>query len=205
MCCLSGSRWRGRIAPVTSLAAIPGIHPWPRPGPREGADGDCGAKLKGCRRLGTALAGASPPAGAWRRPWAASATELSERRAEFPARADAKLGKHLAQVPFDGADGQEQPGGNMSSSFAASTCRTALALFRKVYTPTPRLCAATRQIKYSKNVGTVGLEPTNPSLVRRNCCVAGRRPAQPEGPASCADCRWTSPCVAWRLPALAPP
>ena len=108
MCCLSGSRWRGRIAPVTSLAAIPGIHPWPRPGPREGADGDCSAKLKGCRRLGTALAGASPPAGAWRRPWAASATELSERRAEFPARADAKLGKHLAQVPFDGADGQEQ-------------------------------------------------------------------------------------------------
>ena len=111
MCCLSGSRWRGRIAPVTSLAAIPGIHPWPRPGPREGADGDCSAKLKGCRRLGTALAGASPPAGAWRRPWAARATELSERRAEFPAPAHAKIG-NVTLVTRDAAGQAQQIVGN---------------------------------------------------------------------------------------------
>jgi hypothetical protein len=34
--------------------------------------------------------------------------------------------------------------------------------------PTPRLCAATRRIGYSKIVGAVGFELRNPSLVRRN-------------------------------------
>jgi hypothetical protein len=50
----------------------------------------------------------------------------------------------------------------MSSSFAASTCRTALAPFRQCISPNARLCAATRRIKYSKMVGAVGFEPTKP-------------------------------------------
>ena len=99
MCCLSGSRWRGRIAPVTSQAAIPGIHPRPHPGPREGANGDCGAKLKGCRRLGTALAGASPPADAWRRPWAASATELWRMLYKTAARSAEVLALDVEDLP----------------------------------------------------------------------------------------------------------
>ena len=57
--------------------------------------------------------------------------------------------------------------GHMSSSFAASTCRTTLAPFRQGISPTPRLYAMTRRIRYSKIVGAVGFEPTNPSLVRR--------------------------------------
>jgi hypothetical protein len=56
----------------------------------------------------------------------------------------------------------------MSSSFAASTCRTTLAPFRQGISLTPRLYVMTRRIKHSKNVGAVGFEPTNPSLVRRN-------------------------------------
>ena len=55
----------------------------------------------------------------------------------------------------------------MSSSFAASTCRTILAPFRQDISRTPRLYVMTRRIKYSKIVGAVGFEPTNPSLVRR--------------------------------------
>ena len=42
------------------------------------------------------------------------------------------------------------------------------------------------------------------SLVRRSLIVAGRRPASPEVPANWTDRRWTSPCVARRLPPLAP-
>ena len=53
----------------------------------------------------------------------------------------------------------------MSSSFAASTCRTTLAPFRQGISPTPRLYAMTRRIKYSKVMGAVGFEPTNPLLV----------------------------------------
>ena len=53
-------------------------------------------------------------------------------------------------------------------------------------------------------VGAVGLEPTNPSLVRRSFAVAGRRLTSPGEPASWVDHRWTSPCVAWCLSPLAP-
>jgi hypothetical protein len=77
----------------------------------------------------------------------------------------------------------------MSSSSAASTCRTALAPFRQGISPTPRVYAATCRIKYSKIVGAVGLEPTNPSLVRRICSVAGRRSPLPEVPASSTNRR----------------
>jgi hypothetical protein len=44
-------------------------------------------------------------------------------------------------------------------SFAASTCRTALALFRQDISPTPRHCGAPCPIKYSKIVGATGFEP----------------------------------------------
>ena len=40
--------------------------------------------------------------------------------------------------------------------------------FGQGISPAPRLYVMTRQIKYSKIVGAVGFEPTNPSLVRRH-------------------------------------
>src|SRR5580700_3029949 len=94
--------------------------------------------------------------------------------------------------------------GHMSSSFAASTCRTTLAPFRQDISPTPRLYVMTRRIKYSKIVGAVGFEPTNPSLVSRSRTVAGRRLPSLEGPANWPNRRRTSPCVARLLPSLAP-
>jgi hypothetical protein len=75
----------------------------------------------------------------------------------------------------------------MSSSFAASTCRTTLAPFRQGISPTPRLYVMTRQIKYSKIVGSVGFEPTNPSLVSKACNVSRRCWKSPDGPSSCSD------------------
>src|SRR5580704_2588025 len=48
---------------------------------------------------------------------------------------------------------------------------------RQDLTPTPRPSVMTRQIKYSKIVGAVGFEPTNPSLVRRN--TARNTPSSP--------------------------
>ena len=50
----------------------------------------------------------------------------------------------------------------MSSSFAASTCRTTLAPFRQDISPIPWLYVMTRRIKCSKIVGAVGFEPTKP-------------------------------------------
>jgi hypothetical protein len=93
----------------------------------------------------------------------------------------------------------------MLSSFAASTCRTALAPFRQCRSQTPRLFAATRLIKYSKIVGAVRLEPSNPSLARRSSTAAGRRLLSPEAPANWNDSLRASPYVArWLPPPLAP-
>jgi hypothetical protein len=39
--------------------------------------------------------------------------------AQLTARADAELDEYLAQVPFDGADGQEQLGGDLRVGAAA--------------------------------------------------------------------------------------
>jgi len=91
----------------------------------------------------------------------------------------------------------------MSSSFAASTCRTALAPFRQGISPTPRLCAATRRIKYSKIVGAVGFEPTKPSLVSKVRSVAGGCWKWPDVPSSCGDRGWEWPGVSWHLRSLA--
>jgi hypothetical protein len=77
----------------------------------------------------------------------------------------------------------------MSSSFAASTCRTTLAPFRQGISPTPRLYAMTRRIRYSKIVGAVGFEPTNPSLVRR---IEMRISFHPSGSVHAAELR--KPC-----------
>src|ERR1700745_440701 len=49
-----------------------------------------------------------------------------------------------------------------------------------------------------ENVGAVGLEPTNPSLVRRNRTVARRRSLSLVVPASCTDRRPASPAVCLR-------
>src|ERR1700678_452711 len=48
--------------------------------------------------------------------------------------------------------------------FRGIHCRTALAPFRQGISPTPRICTATRRIKYSKNVGATGFEPVTPRL-----------------------------------------
>ncbi len=61
-----------------------------------------------------------------------------------------------------------------------------------------------RQSSCTNLVGAVGFEPTNPSLVRRNRTVAGRRPTSPVTPSSCTNSRRSSPCVARLLPTLAP-
>jgi len=53
-------------------------------------------------------------------------------------------------------------------------------------------------------VGAVGLEPTNPSLVRRDRTVAGHRGLSLEEPDGWVVRRMTSPDVARRLPPLAP-
>jgi hypothetical protein len=53
-------------------------------------------------------------------------------------------------------------------------------------------------------VGAVGLEPTNPSLVRRSSYGAGRRLASAEEPVSWTDRRQASLYIAWCLPPLAP-
>ena len=54
----------------------------------------------------------------------------------------------------------------MPSSFAASTCRTALAPFRQGISDSSDVhCDTPDQV--FENVGAVGFEPTNPSLVRR--------------------------------------
>jgi len=66
-------------------------------------------------------------------------------------------------------------------SLAASTYRTVLAPHRHDISPTcpaPRL-RPRHTDRYSKKVGTVGLEPTNPSHVRRVRTVAERRGERP--------------------------
>ena len=82
----------------------------------------------------------------------------------------------------------------MSSSFAASTCRTTLSPFRQFISDSSAL-RATRRIEYSKIVGAVGFEPTKPLACKASALPLSYAPLVPGGRAAHLDrCQRTGLC-----------